>query len=45
MREDLLAKLRCEKETNRWWKQGQVSWEKQRDTAWMCREGIREDEA
>ncbi|KAK4806903.1 LOW QUALITY PROTEIN: hypothetical protein QYF61_012624 [Mycteria americana] len=42
---DLLVKLKCKKEMHRQWKQGHVSWEEYRDSAWMCRDGIRKAKA
>ena len=42
---DLLVKLKCKKEMHGQWNQGQVSWEKYRDAAWMCRVGIRRAKA
>ncbi|KAK4822139.1 hypothetical protein QYF61_010262 [Mycteria americana] len=45
MNEDLLVKLKDKKEMHRQWKQGQVSWEQYRDTAWLCRDGVRKAKA
>jgi len=39
--QDLLVKLKGKKELHRQWQQGQVSWEEYRDTAWLCRGGVR----
>jgi len=39
--QDLLVKLKSKTEPHREWKQGQVSWEEYRDTAQLCRDGIR----
>lgn len=33
MCQELLVRLKCEKEMHRQWKQGQVSWKEYRDTA------------
>jgi len=41
----MLVKLEGKKEMNRQWKQGQVSWEKNRDTAQLYRDGIRKAKA
>jgi len=30
---------------HRQWQQGQVSWEECRDTAWLCRDGVRRAKA
>jgi len=38
---DLLVKLQSKGELHRQWKQGQASWEERRDTAWLCRDGVR----
>ncbi|KAK4818274.1 hypothetical protein QYF61_009992 [Mycteria americana] len=43
--QDLLVKLKGKKEMHRQRKQGQVSWEKYRDTAWLCRDGVRKAKA
>ncbi|KAK4825261.1 hypothetical protein QYF61_025722 [Mycteria americana] len=45
MSPDLLVKLKGKKEMHRQWKQGQVSWEEYRDTAWLCRGGVRKAKA
>ncbi|KFQ60214.1 hypothetical protein N334_01909, partial [Pelecanus crispus] len=42
---DLLVRLKCKKEMHRQWNQGHVSWEEYRDTAQMCRHGIRKAKA
>ncbi|KAK4810519.1 LOW QUALITY PROTEIN: hypothetical protein QYF61_004482, partial [Mycteria americana] len=42
---DLLLKVQRKKEMHRQWNQGCVSWEEYRDTAWMCRDGIRKAKA
>ena len=42
---DLLVKLKGKKEMHRQWKQGQVSWEEYRDTARLCRDGVRKAKA
>ncbi|PKU31931.1 hypothetical protein llap_17764 [Limosa lapponica baueri] len=42
---NLLVKLKCKKEMHRQWNQGHVSWEEYRDTARMCRDGIRKAKA
>ncbi|KFQ14520.1 hypothetical protein N330_10734, partial [Leptosomus discolor] len=39
--QDLLVKLKDKKEMHRQWKQGQVSWKEHRDSAQLCRNGIR----
>jgi len=39
--QDLLVKLQGKKEMHRQWKQGQASWEEHRDSARLCREGVR----
>ncbi|KAK4811070.1 hypothetical protein QYF61_016356 [Mycteria americana] len=45
MSQDLLVKLKGKKEMHRQWKQGQVSWEEYRDTARLCRDGVRKAKA
>ncbi|KFM02772.1 hypothetical protein AS27_04311, partial [Aptenodytes forsteri] len=45
MSQDLLVKLKGKKEMHRQWKQGQVSWEKYRDTARLCRDEVRKAKA
>ncbi|KAK4825362.1 hypothetical protein QYF61_026881 [Mycteria americana] len=45
MSPDLLVKLKGKKEMHRQWKQGQVSWEEYRDTACLCRDGVRKAKA
>ena len=45
MSRDLLVKLKGKKEGHRQWKQGQVSWDKYRDAAWLCRDGVRKAKA
>ncbi|KFQ62882.1 hypothetical protein N334_11525, partial [Pelecanus crispus] len=42
---DLLVKLKSKRELHRQWKQGQVSWGEYRETAWLCREGVRKAQA
>ncbi|KFP63365.1 hypothetical protein N322_04034, partial [Cariama cristata] len=42
---DLLVKLKGKKEMHRQWKQGQVSFEEYRDTARLCRDGVRKAKA
>ena len=37
----MLVKLQSKRELHRQWKQGQVSWEEHRDTARLCRDGVR----
>ena len=39
--EDLLVEPKCRKEMHRQWTQGHVPWEEDRDTAQMCRDGLR----
>ena len=41
----MLVKLKSKRELYRQWKQGQVSWEEYRDTAWLCRDGVRRAKA
>ncbi|KAK4828824.1 hypothetical protein QYF61_000881 [Mycteria americana] len=41
MSRDLLVKLKGKNEMHRQWKQGQVTWEEYRDTACLCRDGVR----
>ncbi|KFV07293.1 hypothetical protein N339_07034, partial [Pterocles gutturalis] len=38
---DLWLKLKGKKKVHKQWKQGQVSWEEYRDTAQLCRDGVR----
>ncbi|KAK4818026.1 hypothetical protein QYF61_004150 [Mycteria americana] len=38
---DLLVKLKSKREMHRQWKQGRETWEEYRDTAQMCRDGVR----
>lgn len=45
LRWDLLAKLEGRKEMHRQWKQEEVSWEKYRETAQLCRDGSRKAKA
>ena len=45
MSQDRLVKLKGKKDMHRQWKQGQVSWEKYRDVAQLCRDGIRKAKA
>ncbi|KFQ77747.1 hypothetical protein N335_12351, partial [Phaethon lepturus] len=42
---DQMGKLKGKNEVHRQWKQGQVSWDEYRDTAWLCRDGIRRAKA
>lgn len=44
MCQELLVRLKGEKEMHRQWKQGQVSWEEYRDNAQLCRDGVRDAE-
>ena len=39
--QNLLVKFKGKREMHSQWKQGQVSWEKYRDAAWFCRDGVR----
>lgn len=39
--EDLLVEPKCRKEMHGQWTQGHVPWEEDRDTAQMCRDGLR----
>jgi len=39
--QELQVNLKGMKEMHRQWKQGQVSWEDYRDTAWLCKHGVR----
>ncbi|KFP18135.1 hypothetical protein Z169_02708, partial [Egretta garzetta] len=41
LRQEMLVKLRRKRELHRQWKQGQASWEEYRDTARLCRDGVR----
>ncbi|KFQ80133.1 hypothetical protein N335_04342, partial [Phaethon lepturus] len=43
--QDLMVKLKGKKEMHRQWKQGQVSREDYRDTAQLCRDGVRKAKA
>ncbi|KAK4815291.1 hypothetical protein QYF61_026196 [Mycteria americana] len=45
MSQDLLVKLKGKMEMHRQWKQGQIPWEEHRDTAWLCRDGVRKAKA
>ncbi|KAK4828806.1 hypothetical protein QYF61_000863 [Mycteria americana] len=45
MSRDLLVKLKGKNEMHRQWKQGQVFWEEYRDTACLCRDGVRKAKA
>lgn len=45
LRWDLLVKIKGRKEMHRQWKQGEVSWEKYRETARLCRDGSRKAKA
>ncbi|KAK4818023.1 hypothetical protein QYF61_004147 [Mycteria americana] len=45
MSQDLLVKLKGKKEMHRQWKQGERSWEEYRDTARLCRDGVRKAKA
>jgi len=40
-----LVKLESKKKMHRQWKQGQVTWEDYRDTAMLCRHGVRKAKA
>lgn len=42
---DLFAKLKCKKEMHRQWNQWHVSWEEYRNSAQMCKDGIRKPKA
>lgn len=42
---DLLVKMESKKKMYRWWKQGQVLWEKHRDAARLCRDQVRKAKA
>ncbi|KFQ55696.1 hypothetical protein N334_04196, partial [Pelecanus crispus] len=42
---DLLVKLKSKRELHRQWKQGQVSWGEYRESASLCREGVRKAKA
>ncbi|KFQ68256.1 hypothetical protein N335_13841, partial [Phaethon lepturus] len=42
---DLLVNLKGQKGMHRQWKQGQGSWDEYRDTAWLCRDGVRRAKA
>ncbi|KFU97058.1 hypothetical protein N339_06908, partial [Pterocles gutturalis] len=42
---DLWLKLKGKKKMHKQRKQGQVSWEEYRDTAWLCRDGVRKAKA
>jgi len=39
----MLVKLKSKRELHRQWKQGQVTCEEYRDTARLCRDGVRRD--
>jgi len=39
------TKLKSKRELHRQWKQGQVSWEEDMDSAWLCTDGIRKAKA
>ena len=41
----MLVKLKSKREPHGQWKQGQVSWEEYRDTAQLCRDGVRRAKA
>ena len=41
----MLVKRKSKRELHRQWKQGQVSWEEDRDAAWLCRDGARRAKA
>ncbi|PKU34570.1 hypothetical protein llap_15126 [Limosa lapponica baueri] len=43
--QDLLVKLKGKKEMHAQWKQVEVSWEDRRDTARLCRDGVRKAKA
>lgn len=45
LRWDLLVGLEGRNEMHRQWKQGEVSWEKCRESAWLCRDGSRKAKA
>ncbi|KFQ17180.1 hypothetical protein N331_12325, partial [Merops nubicus] len=42
---ELLVRLKEKMRLHRHWKQGQVSWEEHRDTAWLCRDEVRKAKA
>ncbi|KFQ01311.1 hypothetical protein N330_00721, partial [Leptosomus discolor] len=42
---DLLVKLKSKMEMHTQWRQGQISWEEYRDTARLCRDGVRKVKA
>lgn len=44
MWQELLVRLKGEKEMQRQRKQGQVSWKEYRDTTQLCRDGVRDAE-
>jgi len=39
--QDLLVKVKSQRELHRQWKQGRVSWQEYRDTARWCGDGVR----
>ena len=45
MSQDLLVKLKGEKEMHGQWKQGQVSWEEYRDAACLCKDVVKKAKA
>lgn len=45
LRWDLLVKIKGRKKMHRQWKQGEVLWEKYRETARLCRGGSRKAKA
>ncbi|KAK4830251.1 hypothetical protein QYF61_009318 [Mycteria americana] len=42
---DMLVKLKSKRELHRQWKQGWVTWKEYRDTACLCRDGVRKAKA
>ena len=45
LRQEMLVKLRKKRELHRQWKQRLTSWEKYREAAWLCRDGVRKTKA
>ncbi|KFZ67368.1 hypothetical protein N338_13023, partial [Podiceps cristatus] len=43
--QDMLLKLKSKRDLHRQWKQGRVTWDKYRDTARLCRDGVRKAKA